>query len=391
MTGGGRRRAPHAAAPAQRRHRLRDHACRSCCCKQEQRTKTIFNIVLGAIASISLDRRRHRDHEHHARVDPRAHQGDRRAPRRRRDAGRRARAVPQRSGDDQPRRRHRRHHRRRRARDRRSSASRRSTRSCRRCRWPWRSACRWRSDSCSASCRRRRRPSRIRSSVCATSSITSRVRLPAALHCDAILSTLVAASPRSRPRDGRALPSRARRWPSSQAADAAGRDRDGAAARAARRRSRAARATRRGARDRAFNARLLPQVILSGNAANLNHGINPITLPDGSTQFVVAGAEPVVARHLGSARRFRSPAARSPSDRSSAASTSSATRPRQVLADDAGRRSGCSRISSSRATLVWDEKVQSLSASVAERQYLEAREDVAGNTADAFFDLYARR
>ena len=40
-------------------------------------------------------------------------------------------------------------------------------------------------------------------------------------------------------------------------------------------------------------------------------------------------------------------------------------------------------------TLVWDEKVQSLSASVAERQYLEAREDVAGNTAAAFFDLYA--
>lgn len=40
-------------------------------------------------------------------------------------------------------------------------------------------------------------------------------------------------------------------------------------------------------------------------------------------------------------------------------------------------------------TLVWDEKVQSLSASVAERQYLEAREDVAGNTADAFFALYS--
>jgi outer membrane protein TolC len=40
-------------------------------------------------------------------------------------------------------------------------------------------------------------------------------------------------------------------------------------------------------------------------------------------------------------------------------------------------------------TLVWDEKVESLGASVAERQYLEAKEDVAGNTAAAFFDLYA--
>ena len=40
-------------------------------------------------------------------------------------------------------------------------------------------------------------------------------------------------------------------------------------------------------------------------------------------------------------------------------------------------------------TLVWDERVQSLSSSVAERQYLEAREDVAGNTANAFFELYS--
>src|SRR6185295_7414776 len=39
--------------------------------------------------------------------------------------------------------------------------------------------------------------------------------------------------------------------------------------------------------------------------------------------------------------------------------------------------------------VVWDERVQTLSAAVAERGYLEAREDVAGNTADAFFNLYA--
>ena len=39
-------------------------------------------------------------------------------------------------------------------------------------------------------------------------------------------------------------------------------------------------------RDNAFNARLLPQLVLSGEAANLNRAINPIDLPDGSTQFV---------------------------------------------------------------------------------------------------------
>src|SRR5262249_22694223 len=40
-------------------------------------------------------------------------------------------------------------------------------------------------------------------------------------------------------------------------------------------------------------------------------------------------------------------------------------------------------------TLVWDEKVEALSAAVAEREYLEAKEDVAGTTSAAFFDLYA--
>ena len=39
-------------------------------------------------------------------------------------------------------------------------------------------------------------------------------------------------------------------------------------------------------RDNSFNARLLPQLVLSGEAANLNRAINPIDLPDGSTQFV---------------------------------------------------------------------------------------------------------
>src|SRR3954469_19009469 len=40
------------------------------------------------------------------------------------------------------------------------------------------------------------------------------------------------------------------------------------------------------ARNDAFNSGLLPQVVLGGNAANLNRGIIPVTLPDGSVQFV---------------------------------------------------------------------------------------------------------
>jgi outer membrane protein TolC len=40
---------------------------------------------------------------------------------------------------------------------------------------------------------------------------------------------------------------------------------------------------------------------------------------------------------------------------------------------------------------MWDERLQSLNAVVAERGYLEAREDVARTTADAFFNLYAQQ
>ena len=62
------------------------------------------------------------------------------------------------------------------------------------------------------------------------------------------------------------------------------------------RRSRAARATRRAGSDHAFNARLLPQLFLTGNAANLNHGINPITAARRHDAVPRPGAEPVVAQ-----------------------------------------------------------------------------------------------
>src|SRR4029079_3587286 len=41
--------------------------------------------------------------------------------------------------------------------------------------------------------------------------------------------------------------------------------------------------------------------------------------------------------------------------------------------------------------IVWDKRIQNLDAHVAEQQYLEAREDVARATADAFFNLYAQQ
>ena len=151
-----------------------------------------------------------------------------------------------------------------------------------------------------------------------------------------------------------------------------------------------ARSTRDAARwrDDAFNARLLPQLFLSGQAADLNHGINPITLPDGSTQFInqsqnqsslalgfsqqipLTGGTISVGSELSRLDLF--------GDRTSQfyQTTPVIVSLRQDLFKP--------------RMIVWDKRVQSLNATVAERGYLEAREDVAGMTTAAFFNLYAQ-
>jgi outer membrane protein TolC len=138
--------------------------------------------------------------------------------------------------------------------------------------------------------------------------------------------------------------------------------------------------------DQAFNARLLPQLFLSGNAANLNHGINPITLPDGSTQFVgqsqnesdlgigFSQAIPLTGATIGiSSEVSRIDLFGNQTQRYYQTTPVVLTIQQDLFKPRA---------------IVWNERVQSLSASVAERGYLEAREDVAANTAGAFFDLY---
>src|SRR3954465_15742575 len=142
-------------------------------------------------------------------------------------------------------------------------------------------------------------------------------------------------------------------------------------------------------RDRAFNSRLMPQLFLQGDAANLNHGINPITLPDGSTQFI-GQSQNQSTLQLGFSQQI-------PLTGGTITVGSAVSRIDQF--GDANSRfyQTSPLVVSLRQDLfrpraiVWDERVQSLSASVAERGYLEAREDVAGSTADAFFNLYAQQ
>jgi len=152
------------------------------------------------------------------------------------------------------------------------------------------------------------------------------------------------------------------------------------------------------ARDRAFNARLLPQVSVSGSAADYNRGIISVVDTAGRTRFVpqsqnrsslglsIAQKIPLTGGTLsiGSALtridQFSDQTASVTVPGASGYSKSWTSTPITIgLQQDLFRP----------RTLVWDEKVQSLSSSVAERMYLEAREDVAGNAAAAFFDLYA--
>ena len=139
--------------------------------------------------------------------------------------------------------------------------------------------------------------------------------------------------------------------------------------------------------DRAFNSRLLPQLFLNGTAANLNHGINAVPQPDGTSQYI-GQSQNLSSFQLGFSQRV-------PLTGGIVSVGSQVSRFDQ-FGDNAARLYQTTPVVISLQqdlfkprTVVWDERVQSLGASVAERGYLEAREDVAGLTADAFFNLYA--
>ncbi len=200
-----------------------------------------------------------------------------------------------------------------------SNTSRRSIRSCRRCPSSWRSACRSRSDSCSASCRRRARPSRIRSlSPLRVIRAASGSQLPSPMR----LSTLV--SPRrARALDGRACPGHAARR--RQAAHAAATRSRWAQQRGDQPR----RCARSIARLRAVPQRRVQRAPAAAALPERQRGEpEPRHQSDHRARRIDAfvGQSQNQSTHAGSgsARRFRSRAARSRSARRSAASTNSA-------------------------------------------------------------------
>jgi outer membrane protein TolC len=141
-------------------------------------------------------------------------------------------------------------------------------------------------------------------------------------------------------------------------------------------------------RNNAFNQRLLPQLFVSGDVADLDRGINPIILPDGTKQFksqsgnqstLTAGFSQAIPLTGGTVSVGT--AVTRIDEFGDNSFTSYQTSPLVItLQQDLFRP----------RAIVWNQRVQDLSATVAERSYLEAREDVAGTAADAFFNLYAQ-
>lgn len=153
--------------------------------------------------------------------------------------------------------------------------------------------------------------------------------------------------------------------------------------------ARSALATRNAARsvDRAFNARLLPQFDLTGNVPSYRRDITPVTQPDGSTLFLpveqtqsnlalavsqrvpFTGATITVQSTLAQVKRSNSSVPQSWS------STPFSIQINQPLL----------RLNS----IGWDRAQNEVAADVAERRFLEAREDIALQVSSSFFDFYA--
>ena len=156
--------------------------------------------------------------------------------------------------------------------------------------------------------------------------------------------------------------------------------------------ARAALGTRDAARgrDKAFDSRLLPQISLMGNMPVYDRYITGVTQPDGSTRFVpvqqtradlnmvvtqrvpMTGAVVTMASRLNNFQRSKTDFADAQKSWNSTPFSLSISQP--ILRSN---------------TIAWDRELNGLTADVAERQYLEAREDIALQVSVAFFDFYA--
>ncbi len=155
--------------------------------------------------------------------------------------------------------------------------------------------------------------------------------------------------------------------------------------------ARAAASTRDAARqrDRAFGARLLPQISLDGDLPVYNRSIIPVLQPDGSTQFR--------AQQQNEARLNMRLSQQIPLTGGNLFVESSLARLQISGQQDVRNwsstpfRVGLSQNLLRSNSQAWSAREQGLEIDAAERRFLEEREDVAIQTANAFFDHYAAR
>ncbi|HKO14643.1 MAG TPA: TolC family protein, partial [Gemmatimonadaceae bacterium] len=140
------------------------------------------------------------------------------------------------------------------------------------------------------------------------------------------------------------------------------------------------------ARDRAFGARLLPQLSLSGTMPLYDRSIIPVVQPDGTTLFTPlqrteASMGLTVSQKLpfsGGTLSVSSSLDRMQVTGAQEVRTWSSTPVFVTLQQDLLRPNETR----------WDMRAQDVRLDLAEQQYLESREDVALGTANAFFDLF---
>ncbi|HEX6537143.1 MAG TPA: TolC family protein [Gemmatimonadaceae bacterium] len=142
-------------------------------------------------------------------------------------------------------------------------------------------------------------------------------------------------------------------------------------------------------RDRAFGARLLPRLVMAGTLPSFSRSISPVVQPDGTTLFT-----PLRRTDAKLSLGVEQPI---PLTGGSLSITSSLDRLQITGAEEVRTWTSTPIAITLRQDLFrpnalrWDAREQDATLDVAERQYLEAREDVAIRTTEAFFDLYAAR
>lgn len=142
-------------------------------------------------------------------------------------------------------------------------------------------------------------------------------------------------------------------------------------------------------RDRAFSARLLPQLSFGGQAVNLDRSINPVLQDDGTT-LLLRQRNTVSAMGMTVSQPI-------PWTGTELTMSSLVARYDILGADNSTNRFwrtepivfGIRQSIFRPRSRVWDMRQQDIAASIAERLYLEVREENAASTASAFFDYYA--